>query len=62
MPRKKRSKVQEKKVEDELEEMHEKNKVTINVKLTYLEEFALLLYELFKAHEDFERQTTRRRK
>ena len=38
------------------ESMHEKNKITIDVKKYWLEEIALLLGEFYRAHDDFHNQ------
>lgn len=62
MPRKKRS-VEPEIPNEEVDhaEMHEKQKITIDIKKYWLEEIALLLGEFFEAHDQFEKDQNKRR-
>jgi hypothetical protein len=59
MPRKKNETLQNPTPQVVVEEMHNKKKVAIDVKLYFLEEFAMLLFELFRVHEAFEQESHR---
>ena len=59
MPRKKNETLQSPVSPKVVEEMHEKKKVAIDVKLYFLEEFAMLMFELFRVHEAFEQDSHR---
>jgi len=60
MPKKKRSVEPEKETID-YSTMHEKNKVTIDIKKTWLEEIALLLGEFYESHDQFQKEQNKRR-
>ena len=59
MPRKKVQVATKESSQQDLQAMHEKNKVAIDIKLYFLEEFAMLLFELFRVHEEFEQESHR---
>jgi len=59
MPRKKNETLQTPTPQAVVEEMHNKKKVAIDVKLYFLEEFAMLLFELYRVHEAFEQESHR---
>lgn len=56
MPRKKKHIKKEPEENVDHESMHEKNKITIDVKKYWMEEIALLLGEFYRAHDDFHSQ------
>lgn len=62
MPRKKKRKVEEtpSPVFDHAE-MHEKKKITIDVKKYWLEEIALLLGEFYQAHDQYRQDQRKKR-
>ncbi len=61
MPKKKRSVENKKEQNNDHKTMHEKNKITIDIKKTWLEEIALLLGEFFQAHDQFLQDQNKRR-
>ena len=61
MPRKKRSLEDAREEQCDHTEMHEKNKITIDIKKCWLEEIALLLGEFYQAHDDYHKEQNKRR-
>ena len=61
MPRKKRSVEETPKQNNDHTTMHEKNKITIDIKKYWLEEIALLLGEFYQAHDQYQVDQSKRR-
>ena len=61
MPKKKRSVEPKENEAIDYSSMHEKNKVTIDIKKTWLEEIALLLGEFYESHDQFLKEQNKRR-
>lgn len=60
MPRKKRSVEDTPKENGDHSEMHEKNKITIDIKKYWMEEIALLLGEFYQAHDQYQKDQSKR--
>lgn len=60
MPRKKRSVEEVPQEKGDHTEMHEKSKITIDIKKYWLEEIALLLGEFYQAHDQYQKDQSKR--